>query len=87
MSQKSEVASIFALFKAQVETLYQTQIKVLRTNGGAEYKLIAKTFPNIIHQIICPYTPQQNGIPKRKHCHMVELSLATLSRTSLPTLY
>jgi hypothetical protein len=59
---KDEVSSVFSLFKSQVENLLNTNIKTLRTDDGTEYKPIPKLFPQIIYQISCPYTPQQNGI-------------------------
>jgi Integrase core domain len=54
---KSEVCHIFSLFKAQVENLLNTTIKVLRTDKGTEYKPIASMFSQIVHQTTCPYTP------------------------------
>ncbi|KAJ3691762.1 hypothetical protein LUZ61_020926 [Rhynchospora tenuis] len=84
MSNKSEVLSIFTRFKAQVENLLNCTIKTLRTDGGTEYKPIAKHFPQLVHQTTCPYTPEQNGISERKHRHVVELSLAIMSRASIP---
>ena len=35
----------------------------------------------IIHQLSCPYTPQQNGLVERKHKHLI------LSQASIPSLY
>ncbi|KAJ4777852.1 polyprotein [Rhynchospora pubera] len=87
MKQKSEVSHIFSLFKAQVENLLNTTIKILRSDGGTEYKPITKFFPQIIHQTTCPYTPQQNGSAERKHRHIIELSLATMSYASIPSTY
>jgi GAG-pre-integrase domain len=84
---KDEVINVFTLFKAQVENLPNTTIKVLRTDGGTEYKPLAKHFPQIVHQIACPYTPQQNGVSERKHRHIVELSLAILQHASLHQLF
>ncbi|KAJ4762199.1 Gag/pol [Rhynchospora pubera] len=87
MKQKSEVTHIFSNFKAQVENLLNTTIKILRSDGGTEYKPITKYFPQIVHQTSCPYTPQQNGNAERKHRHIIELSLATMSYASIPSLY
>jgi hypothetical protein len=58
MKNKSEVPHLFSLFKSQVENLLDTIIKIQRTDGGTEYKPITKTFPQITHQVTCPYTPQ-----------------------------
>lgn len=87
MANKSDVAQIFSRFKAQVENLFNSTITILRTDGGTEYKPIQKQFPQIIHQITCPYTPQQNGLAERKHRHIIELSLASMSHASIPNKY
>lgn len=87
MANKSDVAHIFSRFKAQVENLFNSTITILRTDGGTEYKPIQKKFPQIIHQITCPYTPQQNGLAERKHRHIIELSLASMSHASIPNKY
>jgi hypothetical protein len=42
MSQKSDVAQIFFIFKAQAKNLLNTIIQTLRTDGGNEYKPIQK---------------------------------------------
>ncbi|KAJ4793674.1 hypothetical protein LUZ62_044920 [Rhynchospora pubera] len=87
MMNKSEVLHIFSKFKAQVENLFSTKIKVLRTDGGTEFKPITNMYPQIIHQITCPYTPQQNGVSERKHRHIIELGLSILSHASMPTTF
>ncbi|KAJ4760135.1 hypothetical protein LUZ62_070510 [Rhynchospora pubera] len=85
LKNKSDVLHVFQRFKAQVENLFETTIKTLRTDGGTEYKPIANVFPQIIHQTSCPYTPQQNGVSERKHRHIIELALATMSNANLPS--
>lgn len=84
LTSKDEVTQVFTRFKTQVENLLNTTIKTLRTDGGTEFKPISKTFPQILHQTSCPYTPQQNGVAERKHRHIVELSLATINHASIP---
>lgn len=74
-------------FKAQVETLLNSKIKILRTDGGTEYKPIVSKFPQITHPTTCPYTPQQNGLAERKHRHIIELSLAIMSQAFIPHKY
>ncbi|KAJ3698209.1 hypothetical protein LUZ61_001914 [Rhynchospora tenuis] len=87
MSHKHQVSGIFSLFKQQIENQLSETIKTLRTDGGLEYKPIEKQFPQIIHQLSCPYTPQQNGTSERKHRHIIELSLAIMSKASVPHMY
>lgn len=87
MWHKSEVLHIFSQFKAQIENLLGTSIKILRTDEGTEYKPITTHFPSILHQTSCPYTPEQNGLAERKHRHIIELSLASMSHASVPLEY
>ncbi|KAJ4793324.1 polyprotein [Rhynchospora pubera] len=87
MANKSDVVTIFSAFKCQVENLFNCTIKILRTDGGTEFKPITTKFPHIVHQTTCPYTPQQNGTSERKHRHVVELSIAIMTHASIPTIY
>ncbi|KAJ3697958.1 hypothetical protein LUZ61_001663 [Rhynchospora tenuis] len=87
MKSKSEVPHIFSKFKFQVENLLQSSIKVLRTDGGTEFKPIATQHPQLVHQTTCPHTPQQNGVAERKHRHLVELVLANMAHAQIPAEY
>jgi Reverse transcriptase (RNA-dependent DNA polymerase) len=78
---------VFSAFKAQVENLLQSNIKILRTDGGTEYKPISRLFPTIVHRQRSPYTPQQNGTSERRHRHIVELALSSMANASLPSCY
>jgi hypothetical protein len=84
LHSKDELSHIFSMFKAQVENLFNTSIKTLRTDGGSEYKPLSRIFPQIVYQTTCPYTPQQNGLAERKHRHVVELAIATMQHASIP---
>lgn len=54
---------------------------------------MSNTFQNllanngIIHQVTCPYTPEQNWCAERKHCHLVETGLTLLFGAHMPTKY
>ncbi|KAI0520009.1 hypothetical protein KFK09_007474 [Dendrobium nobile] len=88
MRLKYDVYDIFSSFKKQVEKYTSRAIKMLRTDGGAEYtntrfKSLLQAH-GIAHQISCPYTPEQNGVAERKHRHIIETSLTLLNNASIP---
>ena len=64
----SDIADVFKRFEAGAERVFGERIKILRTDGGTEYKspltehLVKK---GIIHQVTTPYTPQLNGVAER----------------------
>ena len=76
LKHKNEVLFVFKHFKALVENQFSTSLKVLRTDNGIEYTNSAfQAFCSsngILHQTPCPHSPQQNGVSKRKHRHIIE---------------
>ncbi|RVW96137.1 hypothetical protein CK203_037712 [Vitis vinifera] len=60
-----------------IATQYQSNIQVIRTDNGSEFvNQDLKQYLNlhgIVHQITCPYTPQQNGVAERKNRHLLRL--------------
>lgn len=74
MKEKSEVGSIFENFHKMVQTQFQSNIQVLRTDNGGEYfhhtlgSYVTKN--DIIHQTSCSYSPQHNGTAERKNKHL-----------------
>lgn len=93
--RKSDVLSIFIVFKKMVQNYFSRTIqaihtiKVVQTDGGGEFT--SKPFTNflrhhgIAQQISCPHTLQQNGVVERKHRHIVEMGLCLLSQSHLPS--
>jgi len=88
LKEKSEVARIFEIFHAMVQTQFQTNIKVLRTNNGHEYynsmlnSYLQKN--GIVHQSSCVDTPQQNGLAERKNRHLLEVTRSLMLATNVP---
>ena len=79
LKNKSEVFSIFQIFKSLVENESGKKIKTLRSdNGGGEFvKNEFEAFLSkhgIQHQKTIPYTPQQNGVAERKNRTLVEMA-------------
>nr|GEV23586.1 enoyl-[acyl-carrier-protein] reductase [NADH], chloroplastic [Tanacetum cinerariifolium] len=78
---KNEVIEKFVLHKTEVENQLGKKIKVVRSDMGGEYvspfaELCAK--PGIRHELIAPYSPQQNGIDERKNRTLKEMVTAML---------
>ncbi|GAU31071.1 hypothetical protein TSUD_322080 [Trifolium subterraneum] len=71
INKKSDVLSVFKKFKSVVERQNEHKLKVLRTDGGGEY--VSHDFAElcesegIVHEVIPPYTPQQNGNAERRN--------------------
>ena len=73
------------------ENQFSSKIKTLRSNGRGEYtSSVVKSYQRqhgIIHQISCPYIPQQNGLVEKKHRHLIETTITLLSQASMSTSY
>lgn len=69
IKRKDEVFEVFKKFKSMVKRQKDHKFKVLKTDGGGEY--VSKDFERfvdqegIVHEVVPPYTPQQNGIAER----------------------
>lgn len=78
MTHKSEVSSIFFSFYNMVQTQFGKNIKCIRYDNGTEFLCsIMQTFlleKGIQHQTSYPYTPQKNGVVKKKHRHLLEVA-------------
>ena len=67
----SEVVEVFSKFKSMVKRQSGRKLNFFRSDGGGEY--VSKDFDKlcekegIMHEVVAPYTPQQNGTAKRKN--------------------
>nr|KYP68295.1 Retrovirus-related Pol polyprotein from transposon TNT 1-94 [Cajanus cajan] len=77
LRSKVEVFSVFQRFFALLETQFSAHINILRSDSGGEY--MSHEFQSflqnqgIISQRSCPSTSQQNGVAKRKNCHLLDV--------------
>nr|XP_016510904.1 PREDICTED: uncharacterized protein LOC107828156 [Nicotiana tabacum] len=83
-----ESIPVVKAFTAMVKNQFNCSIKTIRTDNGLEF-INSKTASflqseGIIHQKICSYTPQQNGIVERKHKYLLETARALLVFLSFP---
>ena len=92
-STLSPINRRFSLFfKISITPLKHNSIKkivILRNDNGQEFQnhnlseFLASKW--IVHQNSCTYTPQQNGVAKRKNCHLLEVARSLMLSTSLPS--
>lgn len=89
LKHKGEAINAFNFFKEYVENRFNSKIKILRCDNGAEYKPFVPICQNdgIEMQFTCPYTSEQNGRAERKHHHVVEMGLTLLAQPNLPLTY
>lgn len=88
LKHKHEVFETFKVFKSEVELQLGKKIKTLRSVRGAEY--LSQEFKDhlaecgIIHQLIAPYTPQQNGVSERRNRTLLDMVRSMFNLTTLP---
>ena len=89
MVTKSSVSNIFPYFKKFVETHFQKSIKTLYSDNSGEF-IALKSYlllHGITHYTTAPHTPQQNGVSKRHHHHLIEMGLTLLHDANLAFSY
>jgi transposase InsO family protein len=88
LKTKDEVFSNFKEFKALIENLFERNIKILRSDNGAEYT--SKEFVNfckdvgIKRELTTPYNPQQNDVVEHKNRTILEAVKAMIHDQYLP---
>lgn len=88
MKFKSEVVGVFWKFKKMVENQSDYRIQLLRSDNGkeytsAEFNLFCEE-AIIEHQLIVPYTPEQNGVRERRNKSVMEMVRYMLQEKELP---
>ncbi|MCO5602741.1 hypothetical protein L7F22_056879 [Adiantum nelumboides] len=88
LKAKSDVFTIFQHYVSMVENETGCKVQTLHTDRGGEYMSGAfKDFlgkKGIKHHCTMPYTPQQNGVAKRKNKSLMEMARCMLKAKSLP---
>ena len=85
LKNKSDTQRSIKSFYNLVNTQFGTRIKYLRSDNGTEFQMTDFYRKNgIIHQKTCVETPQQNGIVKRKHQHILNVARALRFQANLP---
>ncbi|GAU32405.1 hypothetical protein TSUD_220940 [Trifolium subterraneum] len=88
IKRKSEVFDVFKKFKAMAEKQSDHKLKVLKIDGGGEY--VSNAFSEyceaegIMHEVIPPYTPQQNGSAERRNRTIMNMVRCMIRGKHLP---
>lgn len=88
MKNKLETKTYLIQFFNCVYSQFNLRVKILRTNNRFEFindDIRSHYFNHAIkHQTSCTYIPQQNGVVKCKHRHLLDVSYALHFQISLP---
>ncbi|GJV63237.1 retrotransposon protein, putative, ty1-copia subclass [Tanacetum coccineum] len=88
LKHKYKVFETFKVFQKEVENQLGKTIKLLRSDHGGEY--MSQEFLDHLkeHGIIVhhtpPYTPQHNGVSKRRNRTLLDMVRSMMSQTTLP---
>ncbi|GJS81947.1 retrotransposon protein, putative, ty1-copia subclass [Tanacetum coccineum] len=88
LKHKHEVFETFKVFKNEVENQLGKTIKAIRSDRGGEY--ISQEFKDylkangIVQQLTPPYTPQHNGVSKRRNRTLLDMVRSMMNLTTLP---
>ena len=68
LKNKYETYNMFLLYKVEVKNQLNLKIKRIRSDRGGEYVLLDAYYKNEgkIHEITPLYSPESNGVTKRK---------------------
>ncbi|GJX16570.1 putative RNA-directed DNA polymerase [Tanacetum coccineum] len=85
---KDDVYDSIVNFVNMLSNQFETNVKVFRSDNGSEFvnNRLQSLFneKGILHQTSCVYTPQQNGITKRKHRHLLNVARSLMFQGELP---
>ncbi|GKD01821.1 retrotransposon protein, putative, ty1-copia subclass [Tanacetum coccineum] len=88
LKHKHEVFETFKVFQKEVENQLGKTIKSLRSDRGGEY--MSQVFLDhlkehgIVAHLTPPYTPQINGVSKRRNQKLLDMVRSMMSQTTLP---
>jgi transposase InsO family protein len=82
LQDKSETQEVLQKLLRMVQNKFDTKVKKIRSDNGTEFKNTqVEDFldeEGINHEFLTPYTPQQNGVAKRKNRTLIEMARTML---------
>jgi transposase InsO family protein len=91
LGDKSETSEIFKTFTRRVQREYNSPIVKIRSDNGSEFKNMNIEYwcdkEGVKHEFSATYTPQQNGVVKRKNKTLITLAKAMLDDYGTPERY
>lgn len=88
LKTKDDAEEMFLKYKAEVENQLDKKIKRLRSDRGGKYDPISLIkfceVKGIVHERTSPYTPEQNGIAKRKNRTLKNMMNVMMISSGLP---
>ena len=88
LKNKYDFFAAYLSFEQYVERQFNKRIKIFHSNDGGEL-VNSQLSPHflatgIVHQILCPYTPEQTGIVERPHRIICVLGMTMLFHIHAP---
>ena len=88
LQHKSDFVTAYLAFEQYVNKQFNKKIKFFHSDGGGEFinsKLSSHFLSTgIMHQVSCPYTPEQTGMVERRHRIIRELRMTMLFHSGAP---
>jgi hypothetical protein len=88
MKHKSEARKHLKDFIQLIETQHNSKVKVIRTDNGVEFIMLAfYASKGIMHHTSCVESPEQNGRVERKHQHLLNIGRSLLYQAKIPKMF
>lgn len=88
LQHKSDFVNAYLSFEQYVKKQFNKAIKIFHSDGGGEFinSKLSTHFrvTGTIHQVSCPYTPEQTGMVERRHRIIRELGMTMLFHSGVP---